>query len=282
MCTREQPLALTPDDARTGTPEAPPQAQLAKHQTLAISRLRRRLGVPEHLLPCLHLALLNDPSTHSLILPLGERTAYVTLKEIVAHFDGQFAALRRLEESERRSRKRLNRSPPISSYQPNGLSPEQVAAARVIIRACEATPSTPDEIAAARAECFRQLAALKDTGDFRILQRYIDVYLNPRSEPPVRGPGLLADTWREILRQGEQLTSAPTRRRIFIAYQTADRWIAELIHSALAAARLDLPRCPVCASGRPLGRGHPVGAGRGGAHRRDHRRRAGRVLVSAE
>lgn len=249
--TSQRPLqpSLRHWAARAGTSVAPPASEITGPQTIAVSELRRRLGVPESSVPCLHLTLLGfQHRNQSVTIPLSSRTVYDTVKHIVSCFDEGFGKIRRLItrlEQLERSRDSKSRA---SSYHffPEGKTPAQVDAARAIVAACASTPSTPDAIASARQECFRRLAVLKGTSDFPSLQRHIDIHLNLQvvgkqdqtERERAEKASALAAAWEAVFRvAGDVATlsiSSEKRYRVFIAYESRNRWIAKYLHSALA------------------------------------------------
>lgn len=249
--TSQRPLGpnLSHWAARAGTSVAPRASDIAGPQTRAVFQLRRQLGVPESGVPCLHITFLGPRRCNeSVTIPLSSRTVYDTVKHIVSCFDEGFQTIRRLttrldqlEHTPLRKRRKL------SYYLVLGdKSPEQIEAARAIVAACAAAASTPDAIAAARQDCFRRLRVLKGTSDFPSLQQHIDIHLNwqaitkqNETERQKAATGsALAAAWDAVFRAAGDVASLPMssdlRYRIFIAYQSDNRWIAEHLHSALA------------------------------------------------
>ena len=233
---------------RSGTSAAPPVRDLIGHQTRAVGDLRRRLAVPESRIPCLHLALLDpDYKSHSSIIPLSSRTVYDTVKHIVAKFEESFGKIRRMNMRLKQLEDSQYHRSGTSSYRPSsdGKTPEQIDAARAIVAVCDTTPSSLEAIAAARRECFRYLAVLKGTSDFPVLQRHIDIqldldgkvkeYRSVKERTETRNA--LATTWTNAIQLAgdiDALSISPVSRyRAFIAYESASRWIAESLHSAL-------------------------------------------------
>jgi hypothetical protein len=263
VAARERPLRpqLSRLAAKAGTPIAPRATELARSQTLAISELRRRLGLSEHQLPCMHLAFIGcQRRREAVTIPLSGRTVYESVKDIVGSFDGEFATIRQLSSHLEQLQQKSRRSSPGESWhRPDGrnCSPEQLEAARAIVVACATAPSEPDKIASVRAECFQRLTLLKGTAEFRSLQRHIDIHLNHEralariqtSADISAKTAALETAWEAVFRRSKQVTSVPlaaeVKHRIFIAYHSKDRWIAEYLHSALtrhAATFLDV-RC---------------------------------------
>jgi hypothetical protein len=170
------------------------------------------------------------------------------VKQLVSCFDEEFATIRRLAmrlEHLDRSRQSKSRK---SWYHIGNLdsSPQELEAARSIVAICTVAPSTANEIAAARSECFRHLAVLKGTSEFRSLQRHIDVHLNydgaraqlETERDSAATASALEASWKAVFRVAAEVSnlsvSSDLRYRIFIAYESKDRWIAEDLHTALA------------------------------------------------
>ena len=96
---RDRPLrpALSRWSAEGGTVKAPTGAALADSQTLSIRQLRRRLGVSESRLPCLHLEFIGYSRAQKVVtIPIAGRTVYEAVKDVVSRFDEQFGTIRRL------------------------------------------------------------------------------------------------------------------------------------------------------------------------------------------
>jgi hypothetical protein len=239
--------------AQAGTRLTPSAGKLARSQTLATGQLRRRLGISEAQLPCLHLLFIAHPGRcESITIPISGRTVYELVKEIVSRFDQQFTKIRQLTDH----LDHLRRSMPSGTttfWNHSGerhWTPERRAAAHAIVELCAAASGSPDETMSARAECFRLLGIFKGTDDFRHLQRHIDINLNPKrdlarlgTERDINSTTIeLEAAWKNISRiASEAPTSSPSsdpRYRIFIAYQSKDRWIAEHLHSSLSRQAL--------------------------------------------
>ena len=252
VASRERPLRppLSREyiDYRPGT--APRAQGLARSQTRHVGQLRRRLAVPEHLLPCLHLSFIGcEHRDEAVTLPLYTCTVYELVKGIVGQLDETFAAIRQLtgELESLRKQSRRNARRKRSGYQIDhlGRSPQQLRAVQAILAACADASSVPNEIAAARSECFRQLEIFRGTSEFQPLQRHIDIHLD--QERAVAGLRIdkqisakvssLGVAWEKAFRRTSELASPPASfdftYRIFVCYRREDRWIAEHLHSAL-------------------------------------------------